>query len=41
MEEIIYNKNSDNDIKDLKENLMNPLSHSNQVQKNIRDSTPN
>ena len=35
MEENIYIKNSYNDIKDLKENLMNPGSHSNSSTKII------
>ena len=38
MEEIIYDKNSDNDIKDLKENLMNLGSHSNSSSKIISDT---
>ena len=38
MEEIIYNKNSDNDIKDLKENLMNQGSNSSSSTKIILET---
>jgi len=38
MEVIIYDKNSDNDIKELKENLMNPRSHCNSSTKIISET---
>ncbi len=38
MEVIIYDKNSDNDIKELKENLMNPRSHSSSSTKIISET---